>query len=690
MLEIVLAFTAAILFISVAAMTVAKNHSKAAMLFALTALVLAGIEVTDVISLYITTDPFLFKQITISLESLLPLLFLSLSLTYLREGNKKPSFLPWGLLLMGSLAFPLSVSLISLNDFFYAPDLQVEKVLFLDRAGYWFYIGVLIYMVLSLLNIETTFASSSGSDRWRMKFEIIGTSTILAVFIFYFSQGLLYRTINMNLVPMRSAVLMIAAGLIAYSKLFRGNNIRIAVSRHVIYRSLTLTMVGGYLLFLGLLGEGLRYMGVGFSKNLTIFIAFVTGIAVCVILFSGRLRRKMWVSISKHFFRHKYDYRDEWLKFTDKLAACKSRDDVENAILGTFCETFGLRSASLYLLNMDEQNFSLTTNRNMPRSKIQLSLESPLIQYFCNNSRVVTPANKEYAPTKEEELFFEQTGASHIVPLLENSRVEGFLMLGEQLVHEKLIYEDYDLMKTLARQACSMILNLKLSDALSKAREMEAVGKISAFVAHDLKNLISTLSLIVENANEYIDNPEFQLDLLQSLGSTVSKMKMLMARLKNIKEKGALNLRKVDLRDLCSETVKMVNYGVSLKGDSAMSEADSEEMQKVILNLVLNALEATDGKGIIEVETGHDQMAYIKVIDDGPGMPEDFVKNHLFKPFVTTKKKGLGIGLYQCMQIIEAHRGKIEVESSPGKGAVFTIYLPLAQHGAFAIEEDRH
>ena len=227
----------------------------------------------------------------------------------------------------------------------------------------------------------------------------------------------------------------------------------------------------------------------------------------------------------------------------------------------------------------------------------------------------------------------------------------------------------------------------KFSEELAETREVAAVAKVSSFVIDDLKNLTSSLSLLLENASDFIGEPEFQEDMLQAVRNTVDKMRGLTQKLKEIPEKESLNTMITDIDLLVKESVaefRKVRPGVDLHyhGTTVLSMTDSEEMKKVLLNILLNAVDATDNNCVIRVETGNaDDMAFVHVEDNGCGMTRDFVSNHLFRPFRTTKEKGLGIGLYQSKQIVEAHCGSIEVKSEVGKGSVFTIYVPVANGG---------
>jgi len=257
-------------------------------------------------------------------------------------------------------------------------------------------------------------------------------------------------------------------------------------------------------------------------------------------------------------------------------------------------------------------------------------------------------------------------------------------MIREQIVHEMLIYDDFDLMKVLARQAAQAITNLKLSEEVIEMRAMAAVSKVSTFVIHDLKNLTTSLSLCMDNAEEHIGNPDFQKDAISTIRNSLFKMKSLMHRLKSIPEKITLYTEVKDIDNLSSEVVaefvKLKPKRVMYTGEPVFSRVDAEEIRKVIINLIQNALEASSDDRSVTVETYRENGSVcIRVSDTGIGMTEDYVKNHLFRPFRTTKETGLGIGLYQCRQIVEAHDGKIKVMSDIGKGTVFTIYLPIAE-----------
>ncbi len=685
MFELFLSFIAAALLLAVGVSAAAKQRTSANLALLMVMCLLAGIEAFDQLSLRLSSDADLFKHASLFLEGVLPASFLLLSFLYYRS---RPVGGFWWVrtgLLGVSVLLPALLLFLGGHDFYYSPDYPGEAILFLGNVGYWYYITIMSFLIISLVNVESTLAAVKGTDRYRMKFEAIGIMSLLAVLIFYYSQGLLYRTINMNLVPIRSSISIIGSILIGYSRLMRGNGARVTVSRFVLYRSVALFAVGLYLLGLGLAGEGMRYFGVSFGRDLTIFLAFAGGILTLAILISEKVRRRVKVYISKHFYAHKHDYRQEWLNSTGRLAACSTLFCIQDAILAGYRETFGLKGASLYLPSRDEMRYLRRAGHDMPEMPVELSISPALRDYFTNRERVLNLDDGEYDLSAHERQQFREAGASMAVPMISNGKIEGIMVFGEQLVPEKLTYEDYDLMKVMARQAAQAITNLRLSEELMETRSMAAVAKISSFVIHDLKNLTTSLSLVVDNAQEHIGNPEFQMDAITTIKGTLIKMRVLMQRLKSIPEKFVLDQRPEDIDHLSRKTVAELSKAwppgsLVYDGSAVYSCVDREEIKKVIVNLVQNAREASSESGTVTVETYKDNgRACIRITDHGVGMDEDFRNNQLFKPFRTTKEKGLGIGLYQCRQIVEAHNGRIDVESQIGKGSVFTIVLPGAE-----------
>jgi putative PEP-CTERM system histidine kinase len=570
-----------------------------------------------------------------------------------------------------------------IESFFYSPEFRYEKILYLENTGYRFNLVLLFYSVLALINFEATLRSSSGFDRWRIKYVLFGAGGILAINIFHYSHALLYRSIDMNLLPVRSGIILVSAIFIFYSILKHKNlDVAITVSRKVLYRSVSVLIIGVYLLGLGLLGEGMRYFGPQVGKNITVFLGFAGAIAIAVVIFSEQLRRKVIVFVNKHFYSQKYDYRDEWLKFTQRISLKHSDKELLTSVAQGFIDAIGSRGAAVWLKERGNSGYKCiiavesAMNDSHPNKELISYLEDK--KWILN---VDDPKCNDVVTVSKDFLFLNR--AFLIVPLLNVNELIGFIILIEGLVDKEYTYEDYDLLKTLASQAAAAILNSRLSEELIEAKELEAMGRLSSFVIHDLKNASSKLSLLAQNAKDYMDNPEFQSDAIKAISNTAHNIQGITEKLNNLPRKKLLHIEYSDLKECVVSAVNGFHLNKNIKltlndNESIKTKFDKEEITKVIVNLLINSLEASEGQTEIQVVVGREtDGAFIKVSDNGCGMSSEFIENKLFKPFYTTKKKGLGIGLYQCKTIIEEHAGRISVNSEEGKGTDFVIYLPI-------------
>lgn len=675
--NLVISFLAVTALLVLAGLILYRERSRAGVYICSALFITALLELFDVLALSTSADAFFWKKCSLVAESLLPLLWILSSLTFARQSG------PWkisrplqvGLAVTALVAlFPI---LLPLNKFLYAPDFPGESILFLQNAGYFYYLWIMTCLVFALVNFEKTFANASPSAQFRIKYDIIGIGTILAVLIFYYSQALLYRTLNMNYLSVRSFMYLVASVVVAYSLFCRRGEVRIEVSRQVAFKSVVLMAVGIYLLLIGLMGEGMQHFGYSFPRIVTVSFAFLFGIALLILMMSGRVRRELKVVLHKNFYQNKYDYRTQWLDFTMELSTSRSGEELLNRILSSYCEVFGVKCAALFLYDESCGGYSMTAGCQMEPLEDVIQPGNTLISFMRERAWVVCVKDDNPEIMAENSRLLLENKISFVVPLFDGDEIEGFILLGCIIKeNEVYIYEDYDLMKTISRQASLAILHLKLSEQITQAREIEAIGNVATFVAHDLKNQVSNLSLIVENAARHIANPEFQKDMLHSLGNTVDRMQKLIASLKNLGEKELYTPQQVNLLALVQEAAAtFIDSRIIVSGTVQMVHVDVEEIQKVLMNLLMNALEASAADQQIVMEVGAVGLPYVRVTDWGCGMTSRFIRTDLFKPFRTSKDKGLGIGLYQCRQIIEAHGGRIEVASVAGGGSVFTVWF---------------
>lgn len=659
-----------------------RSRTQAVLLFLLLFLsaLLCGLDA------YILANPhqFQLKSYVQMLEAALPLSALLYSAFFCRESSFRRISITSRILLPLALLLFVAGLMQNPEALYFAPDFGEESLLFLTNLGFLFYLLLMSFLVLAMVQLERTFSALSQLERWRVKYEIIGICVLLGLAVVYYSQSLLYRSLDMSMLDARSFAMLIAVGLIFYSRFFRRHGERIIISRGAAYRSLILLVVGVYLIGLGLLGEGMRYLDVPTQRTLLLMVAIVSAVLVAVLFMSETLRRKIKVHLHKNFYQNKYDYRQQWMDFTTKLSGTESLAELQQTILVFYCETFACRGGAIYLYENDRQEFVNSAHFEYRRDWRSLKPTDPIIVRLAEKDWILDLQQFAEETNDGFSASLAVSGASFAVPLFFDNELTGFILLTRQINESEVYtYEDYDLIRLLARQSIAAIQGMRLSEQLSISRELAAIGKVSTFVLHDLKNQVSGLSLLLDNAKDYIDDPEFQHDMLETIDSTVTNMKKLISRLKNIKEKPQLLVAPVDLKKVVDDAIETAGGQIIASGCSVQIDADEEEIYKVILNLLINAVEATSDDAAVQVDFGvQEGMAFVQVRDFGCGMSAEFIEKHLFKPFETTKKHGFGIGLYQCKLIAESHNGRIQAVSREGEGSTFLLQLPLAPSSA--------
>jgi len=259
----------------------------------------------------------------------------------------------------------------------------------------------------------------------------------------------------------------------------------------------------------------------------------------------------------------------------------------------------------------------------------------------------------------------------------------GLIILADRVSGVPYTMEEFALLKCIGDQIASSLLNVRLAQEIVFNKELEAFQTISAFFVHDLKNAASTLRLTLQNLPVHFDDPEFRADALRGIGETTKRINQIIERLGAVRSKLELRSSEIDLNALVDQAIQSVNGNPDIKIEKELRLvpkviADPEQFRSVVMNLLLNARDAVRNHGRIYVKTMEQNgWATLSVTDNGCGMTADFVRQSLYRPFKTTKKKGLGIGMFQTKSIVEAHEGKIRVKSEIGKGTTFQVLLPL-------------
>jgi putative PEP-CTERM system histidine kinase len=551
----------------------------------------------------------------------------------------------------------------------------------------------LLGSVLVLMNLERTYRAAVGTMLWRIKFMILGLGVIFAVRAYVSSQVLLFHAVNLSLQAVTVTAVLLGGVLILRS-LFRAGHFNTDVypSQSALHNSLTVLLAGIYLLIVGVFAKVVTFLGGDAAFTLKAFVLLVTLVLLAILLLSDRVRLHTRRFVSRHFQRPLYDYRSVWRRFTEGTASCVKQAELCQAAVKLVTDIFQVLSVTIWLVDDKRENFVFATSTFLSETKANdlkpQSVDAMEVMRALENHSdpIDIDASKESWTVVLRRCHpdeFRKGGNRVCVPMIGGGEVLGLIILGDRVGGVSFSWQDFDLLKCVADQVAASFLNAQLSQKLLQAKEMEAFQTMSAFFVHDLKNTTSKLNLMLKNLPVHFNDPEFRADALRGISKTVAHINHLIGRLSLLRHE--LQIKPVE-SDLNEVVVKALAGWEEAAGVSLVKDLrplpkillDQEQMLKVVTNLVLNARDAVSPAGEIRIETAQSNgWVILTVSDNGCGMAPEFLSRSLFRPFQTTKKNGLGIGLFQSKMIVEAHRGKVQVESQPGKGTTFRIILPL-------------
>ena len=626
--------------------------------------------------------------------SLLPGIWLLFSLTYAR-GNYSEFLKRWRWALVAAFLLPIGLVILNGDDFIVSiSKTKTGPLMFnLGIPGYALNLLSLIGLVLVLMNLEQTYRAAVGTMLWRIKFMILGLGVIFAVWAYVCSQTLLFHALNLSLEAVTATATFLGGALILRSLFRTGHfNADIYPTRTALHTSPTVILAGAYLLMVGVFAKVVAFLGGDASFTTKAFVLLVILVLITVVLLSDRVRLHTRRFVSRHFQRPLYDYRSVWRRFTEETAACVKPTELCQAAVKSVTDIFQVLSVTIWLVDDKRENFmfAASTFLSEARANDLKPQSADAVEVMRALERHPDPTDLEVSNEDWATVLrcchpdeFRKGGHRVCVPMMSRGEALGVMILGDRVGGVSFSLQDFDLLKCVADQVAAGLRNAQLSQQLLQAKEMEAFQTMSAFFVHDLKNTTSTLNLMVKNLPVHFNDPEFRADALRGISKTVEHINRLIGRLSQLRHELQIKLVESDLNEVVARALADWEEaaGVSLIKNLGLLPKiplDQEQMLKVVTNLVLNAREAVLPSGEVRIETAHSNgWAVLSVSDNGCGMDPEFVSRSLFRPFQTTKKNGLGIGLFQSKMIVEAHKGRVQVESQPGKGTTFRIILPL-------------
>ena len=548
--------------------------------------------------------------------------------------------------------------------------------------------------VFALVLVETLLRNLPADSRWSLKPLCIGLVGAFIFDVYLYADALLFNRIDVDAFSVRGFVHALVIPLAAVtSARSRDWTSKFRLSRRVVFHSVTLAACGVYLLFVAAAGYYVRFFGGEWGRAFQVALFFAGLLFLGMLVQSGSVRAKVRVFISKHFFRYRYDYREEWLRFTQTLSACDDQSALGQQIVRGLADMVESPAGALWLKDTSGRSYTQSARWNMPASSATEPADSPLSLFLADSGWVVNLEEYRSRPGRYDDLqvppwLSDLPSAWLIVPLAGSEELVGFVILGTARTRVDMNWEVNDLFKTAGRQAASFLGQMQATEALLETRKFDAFNRMSAFVVHDLKNLVAQLSLMLKNAERHKANPEFQQDMLMTVAHAIDRMKQLMLQLRE----GTTPVdapRGVDL----AESIRRIHRAKSGQTpvpelqleERVIAKAHEDRIERVIGHIVQNAIDATDktGRVWIKLERQGDQ-ALVEVGDTGHGMTAEFIRERLFKPFQTTKQAGMGIGAYESYQYVHELGGRILVESNPNSGTRMRVLLPLYETGNVA------
>ena len=481
----------------------------------------------------------------------------------------------------------------------------------------------------------------------------------------------------------------VMAALFALGMNAAGPRVQFSPSRAVTFRTLSLLLIGGYLVGMVLVTKSLALLGGDIARTSQIVFVVIAIVGAGLALPSPRLRGWLRVTATKHLFQHRYDYREEWLRFTRTVgrAGAGNASLEERAVkaLADITES----PAGLLLMPNEEAQLELTARWNWPMIAVpavagEFTLSGLLEQHnlilALDEARKGIDHHGELADVPA--WLTEAEDAWALVPLIHFDRLVGVIVLARPRNPRHLDWEDFDLLRVAGQQLASYLSEQAGQQALMDASRFDEFNRRMAFVMHDIKNLVSQLSLLAANAEKHADNPAFRADMLVTLRNSADKLSALLARLGRYGSGQVNALGSIELVDLArgiAERFKGV-HPVALTRETPVNVMGNREaLEQALIHLVQNAIDVSEaGMPVFLDVTGEGLHGAIDVVDSGKGMSPEFVRTGLFKPFVSSKAGGFGIGAFEARELVKAMGGRIAVESREGLGTRFSVVLPLA------------
>ncbi len=481
---------------------------------------------------------------------------------------------------------------------------------------------------------------------------------------------------------------------------------KIRVTRDAVYSSFSLLIIGALFTALGLTSTVLR----AFNIKLSAFDFKVLGVSVLfagtILAGSARMRRRVAKLVNRRLYTNRYDYRSQFFSLHRILGRVEGYNETLEELLEHLRLSLNADHAYIFTANEQNGNFELVSpkERELPGTAV-IKAGSPLIatlqrkgDYFGLLRTGDEPSMKIETETPEEIAKLDITS---VAPVLHHQSLLAVLAL--RCKGTEFDIEDTSIIESYASVIADFLFKHRILRERLEQKQFESFSHMASFIVHDVKNQVATLKLLLRNAEQNISDPKFQESLMVSLRSCTKNLGDLVSKLSMPPRRDRIKNVNAEIEPVISrlidETGLQNHSSIALHKEivpGVYAVFDESALFYTVKNLVVNALESMEGKeGRLSIKvmpvsssldwlttwfSGNEKLfsefsAVIAVEDTGYGMSEDFIRNRLFRPFSTTKDKGIGIGLYQCKTLVEEMGGKILCSSQVSGGTLFCILL---------------
>jgi len=542
-----------------------------------------------------------------------------------------------------------------------------------------------------LVCCEQVLRNTIDASRWAVKFLCLSVAAAFAFDLVLNGDALVHGRIDDAWWAARGYGHALLAPLVAMAAARMPDwRLDLRLSRKVVFHATTLVASALILGVIGAIGYGARLFGDAWGGIAQALVVFVSVVALAALIASSSLRARLRVTLVKHLFSYRYEYRTEWLKLTDLLAHSSRHEGTlaQRALqgLGDLVES----PAGALWLRSDEGDWRCAATRRLQPRPPVLG-DDPLPRWLARRQWIVEMAEWRAHPDRYDELAIpgwltDDPDAWLVVPLVLHDQLVGFAQLQTSVVSVPLDWEVRDVLKTAGRQVAGYLAVQQAVERLVQARQFESFNRMSAFVVHDLKNLVAQLSLLLRNADRHRDNPEFQADMLETVENVLDRMQGLLLQLRvgtrPVEQPAPVPVGAVLRAAVAGKKGLRMEPSLSIDDDVERTPvtAHRDRLERVVGHLVQNAIEATPPGGSVAVAARRDGGdVLVTVSDTGRGMSASFIETGLFKPFMSTKEHGMGIGAFESREYVREIGGRLDVDSAEGRGTTFTLRLPI--HG---------